>query len=86
MSRKARNTAVMPSKYYAKELGKIDPRFYVEKDIIAIVPYMMEEAQVPENAVIIKSSVPRKTIVVTQEFTSYEEINKSNNDYKNENT
>jgi len=82
MSNKARNTAVLPSKYYVKELEDVDPRFYVEKDMIAIIPYELEEAQVPEQALIINTSIPRKTYMVTQELISIEDLHKSNTDFK----
>ena len=61
---KARSTAVLPSKYFVRDLENVDPRFYVEKDMIAIVPYDTEQALVPEKAVVLDSSVIRSTIVV----------------------
>ena len=83
---KARSTAVLPSKYYARELENVDPRFYVEKDMIAIVPYDTEQALVPEQAVVLNSSIIRKTLVVTQELVSANEIKKSKNNFKKKHT
>lgn len=86
MSNKARNTAVLPGKYYVKELEDVDPRFYLEKDMIAIVPYEVEDALVPEEALVIDSSVPRKTLIVTLEPITLEETYKSKNDFKRKHT
>jgi len=82
MSNKARSTAVLPNKYYVKELENVDPRFYVEKDIVAIVTYEVEEAQLPEEAVVVNTSVVNKTIIVTQELVTLEEPRQSNNNFK----
>ena len=86
MSNKTRNTAVLPGKYYVRELEDVDPRFYVEKNMIAIVPCELEEASVPEEALVIDSSVPRKTLIVTQELITLEDAHKSKNDFKKKHT
>lgn len=66
MSKMSRSTAVFPSKYYFEELKKVDPRFYVEKDIVVLIPYEMQEAPTPERAIVLNTSVNSRTLVITK--------------------
>lgn len=64
MSDMSRSTAVFPSKYYFEELQGVDPRFYVEKDIVVLIPYEMQEAPTPERAIVLNTSVKSRTLVI----------------------
>lgn len=66
MSKTAKSTAVNPSKYLFSELENVDPRFYVEKDLVVLVPFDMQEASIPEQAVIMNTSVESKTLMLMQ--------------------
>lgn len=66
MSKTAKSTAVNPSKYLFSELENVDPRFYMEKGLVVLVPFDMQEAPIPEQAVIIHTSVKSKTLMFVQ--------------------
>jgi len=66
MSKTQKTTAVFPSKYYFEELQKVDPRFYVEKDLVVLIPYDLQEAPAPEQAIVMNTSVVAKTLVITK--------------------
>ena len=68
MSKMSKTTAVFPSKYYFEELQNIDPRFYIEKDIVALVPYELKEAPTPEQAIVLNTSVASKTLLVIKDI------------------
>lgn len=79
------STAVFPSKYYFEEMEGIDPRFYVEKDLIVLVPYEVQEVPPPEKAVVLTTSFTSKTLMLVQDIT-FEEQKKPNNNYKKKKT
>ena len=66
MSKMAKSTAVNPSKYVFSELEKVDPRFYIEKGMVVLVPFEMQETTIPDQAVMMNTSVISKTIMLSQ--------------------
>ncbi len=64
MSKTAQTTAVNPTKYLFNELAKVDPRFYVQKDLVVLIPFEIQEATIPEQAIMLNTSVVSKTIML----------------------
>ena len=72
----SKSTAVFPSKYYFEELEKVDPRFYVQKDIVVLVPHEIQGAPTPEQAIVLNTSVTSETLLVIKDVGPKEESKK----------
>lgn len=51
------NTAVYPTKYYAEQLKDIDPRFYVERQMVVVIPHKDPNTDYPPEAIVLPSIV-----------------------------
>lgn len=72
-SARSNSTAVFPTKYYFEELQKVDPRFFVEKDVVVLIPYEIQEAPAPEQAIVLNTSVEAKTLLIRKGIVPEEE-------------
>ena len=67
MSKMSKSTAVFPSNYNFRDLQDVDPRFYVEKDFVMVVPDDIEEAPSPPEAIVVKTFEKSETLLLIQD-------------------
>ena len=67
MSDRSKSTAVFPSNYYFQDLQDIDPRFYVEKDFVIVVPDDAEESVPTQEAIVYENAEEAKTLRIIQD-------------------